>query len=29
MEFLHYRPCPKNVAEEVIKEALERDGKSE
>lgn len=26
MEFLHYMPCPKNVAEEVIKEALERDG---
>jgi elongation factor G len=29
MEFLHYMPCPKNVAEEIIKEALERDGKSE
>ena len=25
MEFLHYMPCPKNVAEEVIKEAKERD----
>jgi elongation factor G len=24
MEFLHYNPCPKNVAEEVIKEAKER-----
>ncbi len=24
MEFLHYLPCPKNVAEEVIKEAKER-----
>jgi elongation factor G len=24
MEFLHYMPCPKNVAEEVIKEAKER-----
>jgi len=24
MEFLHYMPCPKNVAEEVIKETLER-----
>jgi len=29
MEFLHYMPCPKNVAEEVIKETLEREGKSE
>ncbi len=29
MEFLHYMPCPKNVAEEVIKEALERDGVSD
>jgi elongation factor G len=27
MEFLHYMPCPKNVAEEVIKETLEREGK--
>ncbi len=25
MEFLHYAPCPKNVAEEVIKEAKERE----
>ncbi len=25
MEFLHYLPCPKNVAEEVIKEAKERE----
>ncbi len=24
MEFLHYMPCPKNVADEVIKEAKER-----
>jgi len=24
MEFSHYAPCPKNVAEEVIKETLER-----
>jgi len=24
MEFLHYMPCPKNVAEAVIKETLER-----
>ncbi|MDT8404222.1 elongation factor G [Sulfuriflexus sp.] len=27
MEFLHYMPCPKNVADVVIKEALERDSK--
>ena len=27
MEFLHYAPCPRNVAEEVIKEAKERQGK--
>jgi elongation factor G len=27
MEFLHYLPCPKNVAEEVIKEAQEREAK--
>jgi len=27
MEFLHYKPCPKNVAEVVIKETLEREGK--
>ncbi len=27
MEFLHYKPCPKNVAEAVIKETLEREGK--
>jgi len=27
MEFLHYMPCPKNVAEEVIKEAKEREAK--
>ena len=27
MEFLHYMPCPKNVAEVVIKEAHERDAK--
>ena len=25
MEFSHYMPCPKNVAEEVIKEARERN----
>lgn len=25
MEFLHYVPCPKNVADEVIKEAQERE----
>jgi elongation factor G len=25
MEFLHYMPCPKNVAEEVIKAAKERE----
>ena len=27
MEFSHYAPCPKNVAEEVIKEAQEREAK--
>jgi elongation factor G len=27
MEFSHYMPCPKNVADEVIKEALERQKK--
>ncbi len=27
MEFSHYMPCPKNVAEEVIKEAAERESK--
>ena len=27
MEFSHYLPCPKNVAEQVIKETLERLGK--
>ena len=27
MEFSHYLPCPKNVAEEVIKETLERNAK--
>jgi len=27
MEFLHYMPCPKNVAEEVIKETLAREAK--
>jgi elongation factor G len=27
MEFLHYMPCPKNVAEVVIKEAQEREAK--
>jgi len=27
MEFSHYLPCPKNVAEEVIKEAQERNAK--
>jgi elongation factor G len=27
MEFQHYAACPKNVADEVIKEALERQGK--
>jgi len=25
MEFLHYSPCPRNVAEDVIKEAKERE----
>jgi elongation factor G len=25
MEFSHYAPCPKNVAETVIKEAHERE----
>ena len=25
MEFLHYVPCPRNVADEVIKEAKERE----
>ena len=28
MEFLHYMPCPKNVADEVIKETLERQAKA-
>ncbi len=28
MEFSHYLPCPKNVAEEVIKEAQERNAKN-
>jgi len=27
MEFAHYLPCPKNVAEDVIKETLERNKK--
>jgi elongation factor G len=27
MEFLHYMPCPRNVAEDVIKETKEREGK--
>jgi elongation factor G len=27
MEFSHYMPCPKNVADEVIKETLERNKK--
>jgi elongation factor G len=27
MEFLHYMPCPKNVAEAVIKETREREAK--
>jgi elongation factor G len=27
MEFSHYMPCPKNVADEVIKETLERNAK--
>ncbi len=27
MEFAHYAPCPKNVAEEVIKEVQERNAK--
>ncbi|MBL4744004.1 MAG: elongation factor G [Cycloclasticus sp.] len=27
MEFVHYLPCPRNIAEEVIKEAKERDAK--
>ncbi|HIC46943.1 hypothetical protein, partial [Methylophaga sp.] len=25
MEFLHYMPCPRNVADEVIKETKERE----
>jgi len=25
MEFEHYMPCPRNVAEEVIKEVKERE----
>jgi elongation factor G len=28
MEFSHYSACPKNVAEEVIKETLERKEKA-
>jgi elongation factor G len=27
MEFLNYAPCPRNVADEVIKAAQERDAK--
>ncbi len=27
MEFLHYKACPKNIAEDVIKETLEREEK--
>jgi elongation factor G len=27
MEFSHYAPCPKNVADEVIKEVQEREAK--
>jgi elongation factor G len=27
MEFSHYEPCPRNIAEEVIAEALERNSK--
>ncbi|MCG6900919.1 MAG: elongation factor G [Gammaproteobacteria bacterium] len=27
MEFLHYMPCPKNVADAVIKETLEREAR--
>ena len=27
MEFSHYMPCPKNVADQVIKEAQERNAK--
>ncbi len=27
MEFVHYLPCPRNISEEVIKEAKERDAK--
>ena len=27
MEFVHYMPCPKNISEEVIKEAKEREEK--
>ncbi len=27
MEFVHYMPCPRNISEEVIKEAKERDAK--
>jgi elongation factor G len=27
MEFSHYLPCPKNVADEVIKETLERNAR--
>ena len=25
MEFVHYMPCPRNISEEVIKEAKERE----
>ena len=28
MEFLHYMPCPKAVAEEIIKEVQEREGEA-
>ncbi len=28
MEFLHYMPCPKNVADEVIRETMERQAKA-
>jgi elongation factor G len=29
MEFLHYMPCPKNIAEEVIAEAKEREAEKD
>jgi elongation factor G len=27
MEFSHYAPCPKNVADDIIKEVKEREAK--